>query len=172
VHVVVDEPRHHVQACRIDLVVCLLGRTVRAQRQAGHPGRPNGADPVLLDYDVYGTHRRRAGAVNQRRTPDHEGVERPPPLVRAPRRRRIDGGTLRIRGRRLRGQRGEPRGAGRGEGEGERHRGGERCSGHEASLQMEQETISVQSYCVIRFLNLTAAVAPRYTLPLATGGLS
>jgi len=52
-------------------------------------------NPVLFDHNVHRTDRRSAGAVDQRRAPDDQPVERPDPFVRVAIRSRRDGSGLR-----------------------------------------------------------------------------
>jgi hypothetical protein len=88
VHVHVDEPRQHVLALGIDLVIGVQRRPRLVE--VGRGDRADPADPVALDDDVDRALRLGPGAVDERGAADDERAERPGSLVWTARRRRLE----------------------------------------------------------------------------------
>ena len=98
----VDEARQDVLARGVDH---LVGRRQLGPRRAdvARPRRfMNLGDDIVVDDDVHGADGRRAGAVDQGRAMDDQGVERPHPFARLAGRRGVHPGGLRRRRQRHR----------------------------------------------------------------------
>jgi hypothetical protein len=84
VHVQIDESWHQVHSGGVDLLVRVLRRPVRAQRQARRSRRPHRCDAVAFYDDIHRPLRRRPSAIDQHDATDHQRLEGAFSLVGSP----------------------------------------------------------------------------------------
>src|SRR5262249_24455604 len=77
VRVAIDEARQHVHPCGVDLLYAFDRAARFLDRYLWKAHAPDLFDPVVLDDDVAGAHRRSARAADHRRAANDQPLERP-----------------------------------------------------------------------------------------------